>query len=249
MKNHMVLPLALIAFATTALAQKTPPANERAARAVADSFFKFIEREKWDSAAALVDIARFEPFFRQQIAMARTELPQPDMTVESMMAQDSTMPRAVAEWQVQRFKNFRQPAFGDKSYLFAGVRTQQELFALTPSEALARWIEAQDERTQLRRSFQMQNCPADAAAVLARMPAQRRTILATATQDDSTAFVIHTVEGPGAFQSAELMIGGETVMVLRKKANGWRIDPRANLMRNSITGGFISYGCPQVKKD
>src|SRR6185436_1511903 len=69
--------------------------NERAVRAVVDSFFTAIKRERWDSAAALLDLTGFETYFKQQVSSARSALPEREMTVEDMMATDSTMPRAV----------------------------------------------------------------------------------------------------------------------------------------------------------
>jgi len=62
--------------------------GERAVRAVVDSFFAAVAREKWDSAAAMIDLTRFEPYFREQVSNARGALPQHEMTVEGMMAGD-----------------------------------------------------------------------------------------------------------------------------------------------------------------
>src|SRR4051794_6574898 len=81
---------------------------ERAVRAVVDSFFTAVAREKWDSAAALIDVARFEPYFKQAVGNSRAELPTHKMTVEEMMATDSTMPRAVAEWEIARMNKYRE---------------------------------------------------------------------------------------------------------------------------------------------
>ena len=237
----------VVALLAPSVGESQTPSAERAVRAVVDSFFHLVDRERWDSAAALVDAARFEPFLRQQVNQARVELPQPDPTVESMMAIDSTMPRAVAEWQVQQMKRYRRPEFGDKSDTFAGVHTQHELFALTPAQALSRWIEAKDERTQRRRSMLMQNCPPQALEAIMRFPVPKRVILAVAVPNDTSAFVIHSTDGPGALRIPEMLIGGETIMSLHKQANAWKIDPRGDLMRPLNSGG-VWYGCPEIKK-
>ena len=150
--------MALIAFCVSR-PMSAQPANERAVRAVADSFFAAIARERWDSAAALLDLTGFEPYFKDRVSSARSALPQREMTVEDMMANDSTMPRAVAEWQVAQIKKYHAiESFGDMSHEFAGVHTQHELFALTVSEAAARWLEAQDERTQMREARGRSGC-------------------------------------------------------------------------------------------
>src|SRR4029079_9743443 len=73
---------------------------ERSVRASVDTFFALITRQKWDPAASMIDLARFEPFFKGAVRNARSAIPQPPMTVERLMALDSTMPKAVAAWQV-----------------------------------------------------------------------------------------------------------------------------------------------------
>jgi len=196
-----------VALLTPSVSESQTPAAERAVRAVVDSFFHLIDREKWDSAAALVDAARFEPFLRQQISQAR----------------------------------------GDRSDMFAGVHTQHELFALTPAQALSRWIEAKDERTQRRRSMLMQNCPPQALEAIMSFPAPKHVVLAVAIQDDTSAFAIHSTAGAGSFRIPEMLIGGEMIMSLHKQAAVWKIDPRGDLMRPLNSGG-VWYGCPEIKK-
>ena len=100
-------------------------------------------RERWDSAAALIDLHAFEPSFRQQVSFSRAQLPQPDPTIEELMARDSTMPRAVAEWQIAQMKRARAGReFGDYTYEFAGITTQHALLTMTVPAAAARWLAA-----------------------------------------------------------------------------------------------------------
>ena len=127
--------------------------------------------------------------------------------------------------------------------MFAGVHTQQDLFALTAPQALSRWIEAQDPRTQMRRSFEVQNCLAAAAELLARFPVPKRAVATVAIRDDTTAFVIHVIEGFGSYGSPEFLVGGEMLMSLHRKGSAWLIDPRSDLMHPGPQAG-ISYGCP-----
>jgi hypothetical protein len=61
--------MALIAFCVSR-PMSAQPANERAVRAVADSFFAAIARERWDSAAALLDLTGFEPYFKDRVSSA-----------------------------------------------------------------------------------------------------------------------------------------------------------------------------------
>ena len=218
--------------------------TERAVRAVVDSFFAAVMREKWDSAASFVDLTRFERHFKQVVGNARTALPSPPMTVESMMAADTTMPRAVAEWEVERMKRYKMPAFGDMSHEFAGVRTQRDLFALTVPEAAARWLEAKDERTAMREAFRRSGCALDQ---LPTLPAVNRSVLAVAVANDSTVYVIHTddrfhtddLNGPKA----------ERVMSVRRLNGRWRIEARDDLLRPFNMGYSYGMSCPKPKQE
>ena len=219
-------------------------AGERAVRPVVDSFFAAVAREKWDSAGALIDLTRFEPYFKEQVSNARSALPQREMTVEDMMASDSTMPRAVAEWEVARMQKYRgmQP-FGDMSYEFAGVRTQHDLFALTVPEAASRWIEAQDERTQLREALRRMGC--SLASIPIEIPGAKRTVLAIALGNDSTAYAVHTDD---RFSGNQLWLEGERVMVLHRRSGHWRIEPKRDLLHPGNASMGMSGDCPERRK-
>lgn len=239
------LPVVLALVASFGMARESlaQSENERAARAVVDSFFAAITRERWDSAAAFIDLARFELYFNEQVQNARSAIPQPEMTVEDMMANDSTMPRAVAEWQVAQMKKYRaMREFGDMSHEFAGVHTQHDLFALTVPQAASRWLEAQDERTVIRESFRRSGC--SPTAIPPEFPAAKRKVLAVALGDDSTAYVVHTDD---RFHS-NLGLEGESVMVVRRRGGRWRIETRLDLLRP----GNWSFGmgvCPAPRKN
>jgi hypothetical protein len=88
--------------------------DERAVRAVVDAFFAAVEREQWDSAVTFIDLPRLEPALKQRISWARGTLPAPPMTAEQLMATDSTMPRAVAEWEAMRSNKFRSDHFSSE---------------------------------------------------------------------------------------------------------------------------------------
>jgi hypothetical protein len=61
------------------------------------------------------------------------------MSVEDRMAMDSTIPRAVAEWQIEQMKkNGGGDPFAYLSSRFAGITSPKELFALTVPAAAAR---------------------------------------------------------------------------------------------------------------
>jgi len=215
------------------------------ARAAADSFFALVAREKWDSAAAMIDLKRFEPYFKTVVSNTRGAIPQRPMTVEDLMANDSTMPRAVAEWQISQMKKAgADEQFGYLSYEFAGVTTPRDLFALTIPAAAARWLEAQDGRTQMRESWRRQGC---AMSDLPAFPPAKHTVLATALVDDSTAYIVHTDDRFGS--ETPYGISGERVMKLHRVNHRWLIEAREDLLRPAGTsfGGF-GFECPNARR-
>jgi hypothetical protein len=215
--------------------------SETAVRAVVDSFFAAVAREQWDSAAHFVDLPRFEPILKSAVASARSALPQPPATAEELMASDSTMPRAVAEWEAARSNRFRsRRPFDDYSSQFAGVTSQRVLFSLTVADAATRWIAAQDGRVQMREEWRRMGC---GIGTLPTMPLMARpVVLGIAFRDDSTALVIHSDD---QFRGMGNMHDERVVPVHRTQA-GWRIEPRDDLLRPSHM--FFSVdGCPGKK--
>lgn len=214
---------------------------ERAVRAVVDSFFAEVSAERWDAAAARLDLARFEPYFKQQLRNVRSEMRSPDQTPEELMARDSTMPRAVAAWQAARMNAARSSRpFGDYSYEFAGVTTQHELLTLALPDAAARWLAARDRRTQLRESFRRQGCP---LAPMPTLAVPKHRILAVVAPDDSTAYAIQAND---QFPSSpEYLESDERVLLLRRTGGTWRIEPRRDLLFPANVG--LSAECPRVK--
>lgn len=245
MSRYKTFRFAALLAVATAIAMPRPThaqaAADRAVRAVVDSFFAAVTREQWDSAVALIDLPRFELYFKQTVRNARTMLPEREMTVEQLMATDSTMPRVVAEWQLGLSKRYNRPAFGDMSYEFTGVKTLQALFALTLPEAAARWLQSQDVRTQWREAFARSGCPL--AAMSASPPGATHIVYATMRADDSTAYVVHGDDGfPG---DPAYLQGAERVMVLHRSSGRWRIEPRRNLLRPDNSGVSYSMECPK----
>jgi hypothetical protein len=217
-------------------------------RAVVEAFFAAAAREQWDSAAAFIDLPRFEPFLKQQVGMVRSALPPREMTVDErvaeMMANDSTMPRAVAEWEIARAKRYPVRAFGDLSYEFAGVHDSHMLLTMSVAEAAARWIEAQDSRTQIRAQLRAMGCPPDSA--VEQMLGSKNIVLATIVANDSTAYAINT-DGRVTRAPSDDVFGAERVMILHRRGSTWRILARRDLLR-PLNSGFGFRACP-TKRD
>jgi hypothetical protein len=204
-----------------------------AARAAVDSFFAGVAAERWTDAARWLDMERFAAFFKQTVSSTRAELPPPKMTVERLMANDSTMPRAVAEWQLSRMRQYEDSEpFNYLSRQFAGIRTQREFFALTPAEAAARWLEAEDPRTIVRHVWRQMKCKT--AIPTEMLQHQRPTVLGAVVADSMAYIVVRRLETDSS--DAALMIAPE-VIVARRTAAGWRVAPQLGLVSGAFGGG------------
>jgi hypothetical protein len=220
-------------------------AAERSVRATVDSFFAFVSRERWDSAATMLDLARFEPYFKGVVRNLRSAIPPRPMTVEDVMATDSTMPRAVAEWQLSQMNRAaNSDPFEYLQMQFAGIATSRDLFALTTPAAAARWLDGQDGRTMMRTAWRKQGC---SLSDLPDFPAAKRAVLAIAVSDDSTAYVVHGDDRFGEMEPGNLSFG-ERVMKLHRINGRWRIEPREDLLRPSNVGFSVGFECPKTKR-
>ena len=233
--------LSLLAPMDASLGAQSP--GERDVRAVVDSFFADVAAERWDAAAARLDLQRFEPFFRQALRNARSEIRVPDPSPEELMARDSTMPRAVAEWEVARMKASRaNMPFGDYSHEFAGVTSQHALLELSLADAAARWLAARDQRTQLRESARRQGCPL--GNVPEASPPAKHTVLGVLLTDDSTAYVIHSDdrfrESPGSLMPTTRLL------VAHRAGATWRIAPQRDLL-NPANYAVVGVICSRTK--
>jgi hypothetical protein len=192
-------------------------------RAVADSFFAAGAAERWAVAAKLLDMDAFDKTFKQMQGNVRAGLPGPPLTVESLMAQDSTMTRAVAEWQIARYGKDPRDPYEFLSYEFARVTTPRELLALTRDEGAARWLEAQDFRYKLRLAWKHTGCPGDMPATM--LTPERHTVVGIAIGNDSTAYVVYT--SAGGMYGADASPNGfpPSVIVVNRRGSTWRINP------------------------
>jgi hypothetical protein len=237
------------AWSIAAHAQDTTAA---AARRVADAFFGAAQQQQWIVAAGYLDLEAFEHFFRQRVNEARAAVPPPEITVEEILARQPELPKAVAEWQVSEARKARaQFPFNDFSYEFARVTSFRELAALTPLEAAARWIEAQDPREGYRRAIAASNCDSTIVPmVIDSLPdARPRRTLGAIVVSENVAYVLHTDDASSAIAheaNATMHRPGPTVMTVRRTGAGWRIVPADDLLR--FPGSMIGISCEPRQK-
>jgi hypothetical protein len=216
-------------------------AGPAAPRAVVDSFFAALATERWSVAANFLDLQVFARFLTDRVNAARSAVPMRPTTMEDLMAADSTLPRAVAEWQVARYRaaSDRRP-FNDFSHEFAGITSFRALEALTPLEGAARWLEANDPSNRLRRSLTAMNCPGLVLDSLKKwIPYALRTV-GTAQLNDSTAYVLATRE----FADSGMYAPTPSTLLLRRRREGWQISPTFSM----LTGDHVVMVEPQCPR-
>lgn len=212
-----------------------------APKAVADSFFAATRAERWGHAASYLDMDAFARLLRERVAVARMTRAEPPMSVETLMAQDSTMPRTVAEWQVERMRRYGATRpFDDFSQDFIGITSLRALEALTPAEGAVRWLEAQDPNATWRRAIAKLKCAQVSADSLRTFSLFTRSVLAAVEVNDSTAYVLTTIDAFGNAERGEDAPPPDLVL-LRRKAGAWRVVPTLWLMR----GMNMAFGGPQ----
>jgi hypothetical protein len=233
---------ALCAGTGPVAAQRVDPAREP--RAIVDSFIAATNLERWADAVAFLDLPSFLRFFEERVNTARAALPQPEVTVEELMAEDSTLPRAVAEWQVAKSRELaKQYPFGDFSEEFAGITSFRALQALEPAEAAARWLQAEDPRAAFRRAIASAKCPQSFPDSIRTLSVLQVRTLGAALTDDTTAYVLvadglETGDDPLYSRPPHLIL-------VRRTRVGWRIMPQPGLLAGQRNISFIEMECPR----
>jgi hypothetical protein len=127
---------------------------------------------------------------------------------------------------------------GYKAY---GVASLGELRALSAEEFVARMLEVQDERTLMLRSLEMQR-PAirdslkrigGDSAFLAQLPFQKRTVVGSIVENDSTIQVLYRTQ----FSDDPQTPSGNAVAILRRAGRDGRLWPSDGGLLNE--NGFV----------
>jgi len=234
----------LLASARVGAAQANPEDVVRA-------FFKAEEEERWQDAAALLDQSYVVGMQRNIVHGFRNRSSIHKLTVEELMRADSTMPRAVAEYQLKRMNDVTR----DSDFLendFARITTVDSLALLTPSEAAARWLEAKGPvyRTErsYRRGWTQVDCPdmsdsAKRAMLVKKSQFSHSTILGAARNSDSVSYVIVgiTYDAPRFENSEVRMEQSPRTMTLHKVSGAWKIVPTLDMPDAYGLGGMNTF--------
>ncbi len=157
-----------------------------------------------------------EQFRTAQLQWMRMTLSRPQAA-----HRDPQMPEAVAEWFRQREEKHRRETGDLLPQMFAGVRTLEELERLGAEEMLARRLRASDlgERVALAMETQGKALPEDWAEQ--HLPHERRTVLGSVVEDDSTVHVLYRLKA--LHGGVEEVPGRLEVVTVRRAPAGWRL--------------------------
>lgn len=223
--GSMLLTLcALGATTRVAHGQPTPSAGAAAAETALRTLFDHLENMRWDSAAALVHPAVLTGFKTTRLEDARAR----ERASSDTSPPQSDMPPEVAAWfTAQRKKHAAllgtdtEPALARE---LARVRTIAELEALSPEQAYARWLEARDPRASFRRLAALSHQPIPPDFREDQLPRDRRTIVGSVMEDDSTVHVVYrTSPFPSVVAGDERSGWNNALTTMRRTPRGWRL--------------------------
>jgi hypothetical protein len=226
---------AWLAGADIAAAQAGAATPDAAVR----SFFAALESGRWMDAARMVHpgaLARFREGHLESVRSATDPAFQRELSVDELLRHDPQMPRAVAEYQVQRNSQ------STRTYLrhaleSAGVASLEELERLRPEEAFARFLAANDERRQIQRALEGRADSAMGALISRMAPRTLRTLIGTvpAAPGAETAYAVYSVSHGGGMMGLAGH-GRVSVVALRRDGEGWKLDP-AEAGAHELFGG------------
>lgn len=112
-----------------------------------------LNRENWHRLSMLCDPESLVEFKRDLLDTVASAKPVPRLTATELMKAVPNMPRAVAEYQVSRFRETLDPKRRLRDAV-PGVTSRHELELLKPAEVFALWLEGRSVRRQLDRNVE-----------------------------------------------------------------------------------------------
>jgi hypothetical protein len=252
MRTHRIGPVVVLLvglspMVSAARAQSSPGA---APTAVADSFFRAQEQERWRDAARLMDLHTILALRDEEVSNVRkARFRTHHVTPEQLMRFDPKMPRAVAEYQAAR-SNEQSVRNDWLLHEYADVPSADSLAALSAEDVAARWLKAKDTRYMMRRALATHsaecNLPDSIKAELMDVPAPSYRTIGT-VMADSLAYVLYTQDrSPEAardpvpprrarMKSAEASyVMAPPVLTLRLLDGRWRIAPSFDMSSSGV---------------
>jgi hypothetical protein len=223
------LAIAAAAAITRTASAQVPDTSSVAARAVGLAYLNAISAEDWKAAAGFLDLVPLDHYRLSQIDFARRIRQPPAITAEQLMKHDSTMTRAVAEWQVQRMKDHSHQQ-SILEYQF-GVADPDSLAAMPLEVVAQRWLERHDPRWGVRAALRASNCQTSVADSL--VPVPKFTVLGIVAKE-GTAYLLYERDDDPNVLIDDIRSRGPSMVVLHHRIDTWWVIPRVEM--NGISG-------------
>ena len=238
--NALARGLTLLACCASMARSQASPSDVTAAQAVGTAFLKAVEAADWKAAAGFLDVVPLDHYRLERIDAVRRMRRGYSITVEQLMKSDTLMPRAVAEYQVQRMKD-RSHDFNFLEMEF-GIADADSLAAMSASVVAQHWLEVHDRRWALRAAFKRSHCPMPPADSL---PPAHFRILGTVV-DGSAAYLLYQRDDDPPIDLDQVRSFGPSMLYLRHGLDGWWVLPRLTAGMNMVSG--IGVECPVAGK-
>ncbi|MFL5615951.1 MAG: hypothetical protein ACJ796_19965 [Gemmatimonadaceae bacterium] len=234
------LAIAAALFTGRAASAQATDSSRAAAQAVGLAYLNAIQAADWKAAAAFLDRATLDHYRLMQANAAR-QMHQPStMTVDRLMKLDPKMPRAVAEWQVQRMNDHSHQAnFLEHEF---GV-TDPDSLAAMPMELVAqRWLERRDPRWAVRAALRASNCSTSVADSL--LPTPKFAVLGTVAKD-GMAYLLYERDDDPAMIIDDVRSRGPSMVVLHRRIDTWWVIPRLEMGNVGGLSMSCAYNAPR----
>lgn len=148
-----------------------------------------LNQEEWAEVAHLCDPTSLRVFKRQLLGSLSPAGDQgPRLTATELMKAVPGMPRAVAEYQVSRFRESMDPRRRLRDEL-PSVKSQQELEAMDPADVFAAWLDGRSLRRQIQRSVERRRMSRATANEVISLGLNQLTFRALGVVDDGPRIV------------------------------------------------------------
>ncbi len=200
---------------------------------VATGAIEALNRGEWERAARATDPDDVERWYRSHAE--RKDVPPRTLTAEQVKRHSPDLPDAVAEYQAAEFNRHQAENRGSLHGEFAGIETRAQLAALSATEALARYLQAQDPSWQFQRRLDALDprlAPYARQGTLSRV----REVVGVVHEGASVAHVVYRAR----LDVGEAEGGRESTMhvaTLREGPDGWRLRLRGELFEH---GGMVT---------
>ena len=188
-----------------------------APRAIAQQFLDAIAKEQWTTLLELTDgetLWEYATQLRQQSRNSSAS-PRTAPTIQSFMAEDSLMPRAVAEYMLSQYTRSAEWAeMSPLRWMLADVERPEQLDSLSDGELFVRRVRAGQIGYMVRLAHQSSGCKTPTP----RVPDATRIVRGVALPYEFEAVALYDQKNGWSDREGELL-----QLKLRRTSQGWRV--------------------------